>query len=214
MDVSERLDKANELKLEGNELFKASKWNEALVSYRTALGYLPPRKPSAEPELVQANSDSPEPSQQPPAGDLAVDAVTDPSDLLDSQCAKARAVLHANIATGQENHDGVVDECSQALSDDPHYVKALQRRATSNERIDTWTSLASAQEDYKLLLELLPPGSVELSQTKKALRSLEPRARAAQEKETAEMMGKLKGLGNTILGMPVFREFNDPSHDG
>lgn len=33
-----------------------------------------------------------------------------------------------------------------ALKDDPHYVKALQRRAASNETLDTWTSLSSAQE--------------------------------------------------------------------
>ena len=33
-----------------------------------------------------------------------------------------------------------------ALSDDPHYVKALQRRAASNEKIGTWSSLTSAQE--------------------------------------------------------------------
>lgn len=41
-------------------------------------------------------------------------------------------------------------ECSEreitALSDDPHYVKALQRRAASNEKIGTWSSLTSAQE--------------------------------------------------------------------
>lgn len=33
-----------------------------------------------------------------------------------------------------------------ALSDDPHYVKALQRRAASNEKIGTWSALSSAQE--------------------------------------------------------------------
>jgi hypothetical protein len=35
---------------------------------------------------------------------------------------------------------------SSALKDDPLYVKALQRRATSNEALNTWTSLAAAQE--------------------------------------------------------------------
>lgn len=33
-----------------------------------------------------------------------------------------------------------------ALADDPNYVKALQRRATCNEKIGSWTSLASAQD--------------------------------------------------------------------
>ncbi|KAF8559268.1 hypothetical protein OG21DRAFT_1493199 [Imleria badia] len=198
MDAREHLDKANELKLEGNDSFKASKWNEALVSYRTALSHLPPRNQSAKPELDQADIDS-----AGPAGDPSVAAVSDIPNALDAECAKARAVLHANIGaclSKLEDHKGVVDACSQALSDDPHYVKALQRRATSNEKIGTWSSLTSAQEDYKLLVELLPPGSAELTRTRKVLQSLEPRTRAAQEKETAEMMDKLKGLGNTILG--------------
>ncbi len=33
-----------------------------------------------------------------------------------------------------------------ALEIDPHYVKALQRRAAANERISTWSSLTTAQE--------------------------------------------------------------------
>ena len=90
--AKEHLDKANDLKLQGNELFKASKWNEALVSYRTALGHLPPRNRPAEPELDQADGDSPGPT-----GDPIAAAVTEASNPLDAECAKARAVLYANI---------------------------------------------------------------------------------------------------------------------
>lgn len=92
MDAREHLDKANELKLEGNDLFKASKWNEALVSYRTALSHLPPRNRSVNSELDQPDVDSPG-----PASDPSVAAVSDVSNALDTECAKARAVLHANI---------------------------------------------------------------------------------------------------------------------
>jgi len=199
MDVKERLDKANELKLEGNDSFRASQWTQALVSYRTALNQLPPRKQLAKPDPEEADVDAP---QQPSARDSGAVA-TDIPNALDMECGKARAILHANIGAclaKLEDYRGVVDACSQALGDDPHYVKALQRRAASNEKIGTWSALSSAQEDYKLLLELLPHGSAELTQTRKALQSLEPRAQAAQEKETAEMMDKLKGLGNTVLG--------------
>lgn len=36
-----------------------------------------------------------------------------------------------------------------ALLDDPTYTKALERRASSNDTINTWTSLTAAQEgDY------------------------------------------------------------------
>ena len=35
---------------------------------------------------------------------------------------------------------------SIALLDDPTYTKALERRANSNDTINTWTSLTAAQE--------------------------------------------------------------------
>lgn len=105
-----------------------------------------------------------------------------------------------------------------ALADDPKYVKALQRRATSNDILDTWTSLTSAQEgfsrhyespsldltihstDYNSLLELLPPGQ-ETQEVQTKLRKLKPRLEVAQKKETTEMLGKLKTLGDSVLGM-------------
>lgn len=58
--------------------------------------------------------------------------------------------------------------------------------------------------DYKSLLELLPPTSPQVAQTKRSLQLLEPRQQAAQKKEMAEMTGKLKSLGNSILGTSLF----------
>ncbi|KAH7883769.1 hypothetical protein F5I97DRAFT_1584674 [Phlebopus sp. FC_14] len=205
-DIRECLDRANHLKLEANALFKAGKWSEAVVSYRTALGQLPPRRQSAIPA-----------QDHPSAGGTAVDHVHDhPSDIIasdsalpepgdgvDLECSKARAVINANIGAcllKLDDHKGVVDVCTQALNDDPHYVKALQRRIAANEKLDTWSSLGRAQEDYKLLLDLLPEGSPEVVRTRKALQLLEPRVQAAQKRETTEMLDKLKGLGNSILG--------------
>ena len=70
------------------------------------------------------------------------------------------SVTPINIAQGE--HKEVVSACTEgqssssvvldliytraALADDPEYVKALQRRASSNEELNTWTSLSSAQE--------------------------------------------------------------------
>ena len=93
MGAKERLDKANELKLEGNDSFKASQWTQALVSYRTALHQLPPRKQLANPDPDEADVDAP---QQPSAGDSRV-AAADVANALDVECQKARAILHANI---------------------------------------------------------------------------------------------------------------------
>lgn len=94
MNAKEHLDKANELKLEGNALFKASNWTSALVSYRTALSHLPPRKQSIEPESDQADTNPPRrPSTEDPSGA----AVSDTPDAHDAECRKLRAVLYANI---------------------------------------------------------------------------------------------------------------------
>jgi hypothetical protein len=39
-----------------------------------------------------------------------------------------------------------------------------------------------------------------VTETKRKLQTLKPRVEAAQKRETDEMMGKLKDLGNTVLG--------------
>jgi len=43
-DIQECIDHAEELKREGNDHFRARRWDEAISSYRTALGQLPSRE--------------------------------------------------------------------------------------------------------------------------------------------------------------------------
>ncbi|KAH8102476.1 TPR-like protein [Cristinia sonorae] len=214
--IQRLLDEANDLKLQGNEHFRKQSWDEALGVYRSALGKLPKRKVRAqtieekvrsrEPEDTKGKgrdtgeevdevdqSSSPEPPAEPEP---------EPTEL-ERECAKARAVLNSNIGAcfvKLGDHKEVVHACTEALHDDPTYVRALQRRATSNEQIGSWSALSSAQEDYTKLLDLLPPTSPQLSETKRALLALKPRVEAAQKRETDEMLDKLKGLGNSILG--------------
>ena len=54
-----------------------------------------------------------------------------------------------------------------------------------------------------MLKELLT-SPVQHAEVDSKLRSLQPRVEAAQKKETAEMLDKLKGFGNSILG-PLVR---------
>ena len=56
--------------------------------------------------------------------------------------------------------------------------------------------------DYNALLKLLPSHSPLMPQVKRSLSAVSPRVEAAKSKETAEMLDKLKGLGNSILGIP------------
>jgi len=81
-------------------------------------------------------------------------------------------------------------------------VKALHRRAVANERLATWASLSSSLQDWKTL-ESMPASSIPASlrlAIGPALVRLPPRVEQAKSKETAEMMGKLKDLGNSFLG--------------
>jgi len=137
------------------------------------------------------------PSEAPPA------TLPQPKNEDSPETVKARAVLNANIAACYVQlgeHVKVVEACTEALADDPHYVKALQRRAASNEAIASWSALTSAQADYRTLLTLLPESSTQRSEINRMLRNLEPRIEGKRKEEMGEMVGKLKELGNTFLG--------------
>ncbi|KAH9847372.1 TPR-like protein [Lenzites betulinus] len=211
------LSDADELKQEGNEHFRAKRWDEALASYRVALGHLPRRRETTRDEKgikgkareVNESGSGAEDEDTDERPSLApADSETEEihevmAPEVDAELAKARATLNANIGAcfmKLEDYKEVVAACTSALADDPSYIKALQRRVAANEKIATWTSLTSVQEDYKQLLELLPPSSSDLVNIRRSLAALPPRIEAAQKQETAEMLDKLKGLGNSILG--------------
>ncbi|KAJ4486369.1 hypothetical protein J3R30DRAFT_3821212, partial [Lentinula aciculospora] len=195
---------ADELKGEGNDHFRARRWEDALATYRSALGRLPKRKAVRKPEPhLDEDELSPEHSSSQSSNEKSKDQDEEILTEEEVQVAKARSVLNANIGACYvklSEHKEAVNACTEALLDDPHYIKALQRRAASNELLNTWSSLSSAQEDYNTLLSILPNSSNDSKEVQRALRLLKPRAEAAQKQETAEMMDKLKGLGNNILG--------------
>ena len=56
--------------------------------------------------------------------------------------------------------------------------------------------------DYRTLLGLLPESSAQRSEINRKLRNLEPRIENQRKEEMGEMVGKLKELGNTFLGLP------------
>ncbi|KAK0233433.1 hypothetical protein IW262DRAFT_1451969 [Armillaria fumosa] len=198
---------AEELKFEGNDHFRQRRWNEALVAYQSGLDHLPKRRPktiskSPEDPLSRLGEDEDGETSDP------VESVPTPNNNevdteTDKECVKVRAILNANIGAcfvKMNELKQAIEACSEALIDDPQYVKALQRRAASNDQIGSWASLASAQEDYNALLKLLPPNSPESKETERSLQRLKPRLDDTQKRETAEMLDKLKGLGNSVLG--------------
>ena len=50
----------------------------------------------------------------------------------------------------QGKHEDVVKACTEALVDDPKYVKVIHRRIVSNETINTWSSLIAAQKGLQM----------------------------------------------------------------
>ncbi|KAF5312125.1 hypothetical protein D9619_003040 [Psilocybe cf. subviscida] len=216
VEAENSLEVCKERKQEGTDFFRKGEWNEALVAYRAALNCLP-RRPEAKQdakatETSEVDDDADESSidstatkskQKEREKEVEVVDVSSPAvSEADQELIKLRAVLNANIGAcflKLGDHKKAVDACSQAILDDPSYVKALERRAACNEIINSWSSLTSAQEDYNTLLKLVTSPS-QAADLRRKLQSLKPRLEAAQKRETDEMIGKLKGLGNSVLG--------------
>ena len=78
-------------------------------------------------------------------------------------------------------------------------AKALLRRAKARAESGGWANLAGADEDYRALAAMATLTPTDRRAVERALRELPPRLDEARQRETGEMMGKLKQLGNGIL---------------
>lgn len=79
-------------------------------------------------------------------------------------------------------------------------TKVLLRRAKARREVRGWSSLQGSLEDYQALSK--PPhqlSSLDQKAVQGALRDLPPMLEEAKNTELADMMGKLKQLGNGIL---------------
>ncbi|CBI36597.3 hypothetical protein VitviT2T_016965 [Vitis vinifera] len=165
------LAQANDAKMEGNKLFGAGQYQEALSQYELALQVAPEMPSSVE----------------------------------------IRSICHANQAIcflKLEKIEDAIKECTKALELNPTYMKALTRRAEAHEKLEHFEE---ALADTKKILELDPSNS----QARRAIPRLEQLAKEKQEKLKEEMIGKLKDMGNSLLGrfgMSVdnFKAVKDP----
>ncbi|QSL65633.1 hypothetical protein MERGE_002946 [Pneumocystis wakefieldiae] len=88
-----------------------------------------------------------------------------------------RAVYHANIAEcyiRKKLWDQAVEACTNALKEDPEYIKALHRRAKANEKIGTWHSLDAALHDYEDIEKRLPENSPMHKSIKESISRVKP----------------------------------------
>ncbi|XP_073316815.1 uncharacterized protein [Primulina huaijiensis] len=172
-EVNEKaLEKSNDAKLEGNFLFKAGEYEEALGKYEFAI------------QIVQ--------------------------DVLSS--TEIRSICHANRAacfSKLGKHEETIKECTKALELNPTYMKAVLRRGEAHEKLENYEESIA---DMTKVLELDPSND----QARRTIIRLKPLADEKREKMKEEMIGKLKEMGNSILGrfgMSVdnFKAVKDPN---
>ncbi|NWI90829.1 TTC1 protein, partial [Pitta sordida] len=108
---------------------------------------------------------------------------------------KDRAVLFSNRAAAkmkQDKTEAALTDCTKAVELDPHYIRALLRRAELHEKTK---KLDEALEDYKAVLEKDPS----VHQAREACMRLPRQIEERNEKLKKEMLGTLKDLGNLVL---------------
>ncbi|KAI8071430.1 hypothetical protein BC940DRAFT_294442 [Gongronella butleri] len=194
--VEDLVAKANEFKTQGNQHFGRAEYRQALRCYQDANAVYPAPVSSASDDNEEGNEDE--------TKDDAVKVAAAPkNDSMDQ-----RSVFAANMAACYLKMDQPKDakrQCDIALEHAPMYSKARLRRAQANERIATSAALSDALKDYQWLLDQHQKNTLILDAStlrtcQYATRTLPPRIDTLMEQEKAEMIGKLKDLGNTVLG--------------
>ncbi|XP_022348757.1 tetratricopeptide repeat protein 1 isoform X2 [Enhydra lutris kenyoni] len=92
----------------------------------------------------------------------------------------------------QDKKEMAISDCNKAIQLNPGYIRAILRRAELYEKTD---KLDEALEDYKSILEKDPS----IHQAREACMRLPKQIEERNERLKAEMLGKLKDLGNLVL---------------
>lgn len=210
------LDQSNSEKSSANQLFGKGSFENALQTYDRALSSCPNY---LDYEIAVLRSNISACHIKLSEWKEAVEAATKGLDCLER--LEPLPVLRDKKAerTGEKGkeEDDVVEEVDENLEERMEnlklsghtiaevrklQIKMLMRRAKGKTEQGGWASLQGAEEDYKILLS--PTMAPALSPTDNRsvtenARALAPKLNEAKDKEMAEMMGKLKGLGNSIL---------------
>ncbi|OIW32728.1 hypothetical protein CONLIGDRAFT_642421 [Coniochaeta ligniaria NRRL 30616] len=213
------LDESNTLKAEANALFSAGKHNAAINKYDEAVAVLPTYL-DYELAVLRSNVSAchlkldewKEAISQATAALDGLDRIERADAEADKASSKAKdkeedieevivSAGAAKAAPAPPTDEDAAEAARRRRREDILRIraKALMRRARARSELGGWSNLEGALTDYKTLSTMtnLSPADRKIVQAQ--LRLLPPRVKAAQEKETAEMWGKLKDLGNGIL---------------
>ncbi|KAI9615286.1 hypothetical protein KEM48_005714 [Puccinia striiformis f. sp. tritici PST-130] len=193
------LSEANSLKELGNSEFQKQRWQSALNKYSEALATLPLR-----PLLNhQRNQNRIQDTEIYIEGTLDSSTPMSLQSSNEPRISRLRAVLNANTAAcclKLEEWQSAIQAAEASLKDDPNYAKALHRRAQANEKLGTWASLQASLDDYNAISKLSDISAGLSKEVKASQIRLPPLIARRAEADKAEMMTKLKDLGNTVLG--------------
>ncbi|KAK7957857.1 hypothetical protein PG988_012705 [Apiospora saccharicola] len=212
----ELLNESNEKKTQANALFSSAKYENAINVYEEAASVCP-HYLDYELAVLQSNISACHLKLE--QWKEAISSATKALDglaRLDKAAAEEQAEAEKEQAKAQNDEDGVEEEIVSSGAQNSAPVekeeteaeqarrkrkediariraKALMRRARARSEKGGWANLSGAEEDYKLLntMENLSPADRKIVKAQLS--------KAAQEKEMAEMWGKLKDLGNGIL---------------
>ncbi|KAH6676328.1 tetratricopeptide repeat protein-like protein 1 [Halenospora varia] len=204
------LSESNAQKTSANELFAKSSFQDAIETYDQALATCPNY---LDYEIAVLKSNIAACHLKLEDWKEAVKAATAALDGLDNLQGKGQdgAEKKGEVKEAEEEADEeIVSEGATKAEDtsakgkreaDIERIrgKALMRRGKARSELGGWSNLQGAEEDYKTLSNMQNLSAADRKIVNLQLKALPPRTKAAQEKEMGEMMGKLKGLGNSIL---------------
>lgn len=210
-EESQLLSESNTEKASANKAFTTGEYNGAIQSYEKALAVCPTY---LEYDIAVLRSNIAACHLKLQEWKQAVESATQALEALD-RLDPPSAKESADKAEDNPDGGGVVgeiDDSTEVLLDalartghsinDVHKLrtKALLRRAKARHEVGGWASLQGSLEDYQALAK--PPNqlsSLDMKAVIAALRRLPDELDEAKTAEMAEMMGKLKQLGNGIL---------------
>ncbi|KAK8208050.1 hypothetical protein M8818_004088 [Zalaria obscura] len=203
------LTESNTLKASANSLFAHGAYGEAIQTYDRALSSCP-NYLDYEVAVLQSNISACHLRLRD--WKEAIESATKSIDALERIDPLPKP--SKNVAGGNGETQGAIEEIDddtaakiEALQKSGRTrdevqkirVKAFLRRAKAREETGGWAALQGADEDYRYLASVPNLSPLDRKAVQRALRELPPRLNEAKDKEMAEMMGKLKGLGNSVL---------------
>ncbi|KAN0047341.1 hypothetical protein ACTA71_001723 [Dictyostelium dimigraforme] len=195
------LKEANNLKVLGNMAYTANEHKKAIEYYTEAISLLKKEQEQEQKDnQINNNSDDDDEDYKNKSKVNKIIEIKENTKEDIIPCFEELSILYSNRSAGYlsiKQYDSVIRDCNIALEFEPTpisiKIKIYHRRAQAREQLN---KLKESLEDYQEIIKL----DSSFPQAQQALKRLPPKIKEKEDKEREEMMGKLKDLGNTILG--------------